>query len=291
MKLDYQTLAKIFNSNTLNDIAEGDLSHVYEIRKNFFNNDNDLTLANIFDKSFEILTKNYPNEYIYKNFIANKILLGKHSLNTATMLTEFRVGKNKADCVILNGKSTCYEIKTDYDSLVRLNEQLYSYCQIFDEVNIVCSYKHINEIKKIPEHIGIILLSNKLTFQEIRKPIARNDNINKLLMMQSLRKDEYIELAQSLWGEKIEAPNTQIFDKCLERIIDFKDDKKINYYFIEILKKYRKNNDILIGNLPRSLANAAISYKFNKKQEMSLIECFKNKDEVNVLSNFKRKIK
>lgn len=48
------------------------------------------------------------------NVIANKILLGKHSLNTSHMLSEFRVGYNKADVVIINGTSSVYEIKSEY---------------------------------------------------------------------------------------------------------------------------------------------------------------------------------
>ena len=291
MSLEYQTLAKIFNSNTLNDIADGDLSYIYKIIENFFGDKDTLTLTTIFEQAFEILSKNYPSEYIYKNFIANKILRGKHSLNTATMLTEFRVGKNKADCVILNGKSTCYEIKTDYDSLARLNEQLYSYSQLFDEVNVVCSYRHVDAVlEQAPHNIGVMILSDRLTFQEIRPANHRQESINKTLMMQSLRKDEYIELVELLCGEVIEAPNTQIYDKCFEKVAACTDDKKLSYFFVEILKKHRKNNDILILNLPRSLANAAISYKFNKNQSIKLMQCFNDQDGKNVLSNFKREV-
>lgn len=292
MSVEYQTLAKIFNSNTLNDIANGDLSYIYKITNNFFAGDYSLTLNNIFEQSFEILSKNYPNEYVYKNFIANKILQGKHSLNTATMLTEFRVGKNKADCIILNGKSTCYEIKTDYDTLIRLDEQLHAYSQIFDEVNVVCSYRHVDSVlRQAPSNIGVIILSDKLTFREVRRPVGRQQNINKFLMMQSLRKNEYVELVKLLCGEIIDVPNTQLFDKCYEKVDSFSDDKKLSYFFVEILKKYRKNNDILVSNLPKSLANAAISYKFNKNQVDSLINCFDDKGDINVLSNIKRKIK
>lgn len=45
------------------------------------------------------------------------MFLKKHKINKAVMLSEFRVGANKADCVILNGLSTCYEIKTELDNL------------------------------------------------------------------------------------------------------------------------------------------------------------------------------
>lgn len=289
MDLKYRNLSKIFNSGVLSDIATGDFSYIQKVSQQFFSEINSLNLNEIYQKSFEILLKNYPNEYVYKNLIANKILLGRHSLNTATMLTEFRVGTNKADCVILNGKSTCYEIKTDYDSLIRLNDQLDAYTQIFDDVYVVCSYKHLESVlKNTDDSIGILILSDKLTFQEVRKA----DNTvrkNKKLLIQSLRQSEYLELFEMITGEKLVAPNTQIFDLCYEELNKFEDDKMLNNFYIEILKRSRKNNKEFITNMPTSLVNATISYKFNKSQIKSLINCFSNKEEIHVLPNFERK--
>ena len=37
------------------------------------------------------LGRNYRNEYVAKNTIINNILLGRHSVNTATMLNELKV--------------------------------------------------------------------------------------------------------------------------------------------------------------------------------------------------------
>lgn len=289
MGLEYRKLSKIFNSSVLSDIAVGDFSYIQKVSKHFFPDCLDSNLSDIYQKSFEILQKNYPNEYVYKNLIATKILLGRHSLNTATMLTEFRVGTNKADCVILNGKSTCYEIKTDFDSLIRLNDQLDAYTQIFDEVYVVCSKKHLDcVLKSIDSSIGVLNLSEKSTFQEIRK--AKNSTLkNKKLMIQSLRQSEYLELFEKIKGYKLVVPNTQMFDLCLDAFNRFEDDTLLNAFFIEILKKSRKNNKDFLLNMPTSLVNATISYKFNKSQISSLINSFSNKEEIHVLSNFKGK--
>src|SRR4030042_4812846 len=53
--------------------------------------DLDMTLGDFLDWLYSKMSRHYRNEYVYKNAIANKILLGKHSLNTSYMLTEFRV--------------------------------------------------------------------------------------------------------------------------------------------------------------------------------------------------------
>lgn len=289
MDLEYRKLSKIFNSSVLNDIAIGDFSYIQKVSEQFFPDSLDLNLSEIYQKSFEILQKHYPNEYVYKNLIATKILLGRHSLNTATMLTEFRVGTNKADCVILNGKSTCYEIKTDYDSLIRLNDQLDAYTQIFDEVYVVCSKKHIDTVlKHTDSSIGVLNLSEKSTFQEIRK--ANNSTKkNKKLLLQSLRQSEYVELFEKITGSELIAPNTQMFDLCLDVVTKFHDDTLLNGSYIEILKKSRKNNKDFLLNMPLCLVNATISYKFNKSQISSLINSFSNKEEIHVLSDLKGK--
>lgn len=286
MNWDNKAVAKAFNSKVLNDLANGDLSYIQKIACEYFQYDSPVSLNSFFDHVFDFLDSEYPNEYFYKNLIAQKILLGRHSLNTATMLSEFRVGANKADCVILNGKSTCYEIKTDYDSLARLDDQLSSYLQLFDEVYVVCSGRYEQTILNIaPLAVGVMTLTEKNTFQILRKACTRQVSLNRKLVMQALRQPEYRELAERLSGKKINLPNTLIYNECFSIIENYKDEIFLNKNFTEILKKSRKNNGRLINNLPKSLANAAISYRFSKKERETLIKYFKEEVSINVLSN------
>ncbi len=61
----------------------------------------------LFDSAFNVLRqKAHRHEYVYKAALTHKILLGTHNLQTASMLTEFRVGECKADLAILNGTAT-----------------------------------------------------------------------------------------------------------------------------------------------------------------------------------------
>ena len=85
--------------------------------------DSNSPIRDLFDSIFDRLTsKDYRHEFIYKSVIAHKILLGRHSLNTAVLLNEFRVGDCKADVVVINGTSNVYEIKSERDSLCRLKK-------------------------------------------------------------------------------------------------------------------------------------------------------------------------
>lgn len=278
MSLEFKNLSKVFNSNMLNEVANGNLTNIKEIATSFFPSDHqNFSLREFYDRSFKLLSENYANEYVFKNLIANKILRGRHSLNTATMLSEFRVGMNKADCVILNGKSTCYEIKTDYDSLFRLNDQLNSYQQLFDEVYIVCSKKYENIIlKEIPSNFGVITLTSKLTLKTLRKALPKVTLLNRDLLIGSMRQNEYKMLAEEISGETINLPNMLIFEKCNSIIQSYLDEEELNKKYIRILKKSRRNNGMFIEQLPDSLTNAAVSYKFNKKELNTLINLFKD---------------
>lgn len=290
MKFEYRNLAKIFNSNVLSSIAQGDISYINKIASDFFDAERQVTLAEFYELAYKSLTKNYANEYVYKNLIAQKILIGRHSLNTATMLSEFRVGVNKADCVILNGKSTCYEIKTDYDSLTRLEDQLAAYMKIFDEVYVVCSLKHLKNVEaSIDTRVGILILSDRLSFKQHRKAIRLGYRKNEKLMMQALRKPEYLEIAEALAGEKIIVPNTQLFSTCLNVFISTDDYLFLNKLFLKTLKKTRKNKAEYIRKLPYYLTNAMISYNFDKLELNSLINKFKSEEKIHVLPNSTRK--
>lgn len=67
-----------------------------------------------FEAAFRVLKQDgLRDEYIYKAALTHRVLMGKHSLRTACMLSEFRVGECKADIAILNGTTTVYEIKSE----------------------------------------------------------------------------------------------------------------------------------------------------------------------------------
>lgn len=289
MSTTEREIAKLFTSNSLRAIASGDVSPLEKIinNKNLRSNVNTTSIDDIYSSAFEFLSRNYRNEYVYKNLIARKILRSKHSLQSSVLLSEFRVGQNKADLVLLNGCSTCYEIKTEYDSLNRLEDQLQSYIQLFEKVYVVCpSSLQVDVEAIIPHSVGIIVLTDNNTLRTIKDAIS-NNIFDISLMMKSLRKEEYLDIAENIYGLKIDVPNTQVFDLCF-KILNKSDRAVVNNLFLKTLKKYRKNNIEAINTLPSPLTNALISFKFNKNYIKNLISFFSEK-ELNVLSNFKRK--
>ncbi|MCG2835322.1 sce7726 family protein [Photobacterium sp. WH77] len=270
--------ARIFSSGHLTRLASGDLSLINRVATDLLKIDSQNTpIRDIFEKAYLELSKHYRHEYYYKNTIANKRLLGRHSLDTATMLSEFRVGRNIADCVIINGHSTCYEIKTEFDTLVRLEEQLHSYCLLFDKVYVVSDEKYLSDvISMAPCHVGVIQLTKRNTLSTIRdaKDLSSNP-ISTELVMNSLRAPEYIELTKRVSGHIPDVSNIHMFSACKNVVESVKPELIRDQYRI-VLKKSRKNNATLIKSLPKSLINAGVSYKLPMKLQNRLISILQN---------------
>ena len=123
-------ISKIFTKQNLKKIILDD------------NRLNSLTLSstkNYYD-TFELLynqlLRQYRNEYVYKNTLFNKLVLGIHSLKTTSAIVELPIVDSIADFILFNGKAVVYEIKTELDSLERLEGQLANYYKAFDIVNV-----------------------------------------------------------------------------------------------------------------------------------------------------------
>lgn len=278
-----QDAARIFNSGHLAKLAKGDFSLMERVSSDLLNVEpSQISLRQIFDSVYKEVSRDYRYEYVFKNTIANKLLLGTHSLKTATLLTEFRVGKNIADCVLLNGVATCYEIKTDYDSLARLEEQLDSYTRIFDRVFVVTDEKYVDEACQLaPEHVGVIKLTKQNRLSEVKK--ARdlsNQSIDLDLVMNSLRLNELKELTRRLTGCVPNVGNTKMFSACRSEL-EACDSISIREQYRKILKESRKNNAKLVNALPMSLTNAGISYKLPiniQNRLLSILDTSVNKE-------------
>lgn len=177
--------------------------------------DTKASIQSYFDTIYERMLIAYPNEYVFKNLIFEKLLLGRHSVKTSSILTEFRVGTSKADIVIVNGSSHIYEIKTELDNLERLNAQLSNYLSFAEYVTVACNEKHVDALlRATPPEVGIMMLTKRITFRAIRKPVSglKTDRLDKSLIFDCLRREEYTSLLLEAFGSLPHYPNTKVHD-------------------------------------------------------------------------------
>lgn len=140
------------------------------------------------------------NDPIIRNNFHKKVLRKYHADKEALVINELGLnhGKNRADIAIVNGFLVGYEIKSDSDSLYRLEEQIKSYNAIFDQINIIVGLRHLKNIHKyLPKWWGIIIADkgprNAVKFDLIRKS-SRNKNIKPISVARLLWRNEVILL-------------------------------------------------------------------------------------------------
>ena len=271
--LAYLFTPKILNSFLdLNQSSNRLLNVVQELGLNNFISQN-TTFRELFEKSYSQLLKNYRNEYVFKNAIAKKILIGRHSIKSSSLFTELRVETSKADIVIFNGTSHVYEIKTDLDNFERLEAQIENYKKVFEYVNIVSVEAKVNTIRSlVDENIGIIVLTDRYTLKTIRKAKSRLRNLDKEALFNMLRKNEYLKIIKNYFGYIPDVPNTKIYNISKELFITL----PVEQAHAEVLKtlKTRKNHKNLIENIkkfPDSLKIAIIEADLNSQQQQDFL--------------------
>jgi len=275
------SLSKVFSNSSLTEIAETGRNPKIKFilkKSGFVNNlDSGASLAQVFDTVYSYLTKYYKNEYIFKNAITNKILLGRHSLNTTSLLSEFRAGKSKIDVLILNGTSTAYEIKSKFDNFDRIESQMDSYRKLFDEIYLVTDPCLENKIShKIDRDIGIIFLTSKYTFRVHRKAVSNRHKINQAEIFNSLRKDEQCKIILNEYGELPDVPNTLRF-RTLKNLFTGLSPIEAHQRMVKVLFDRGSKNieKAFVDSMPHSLKLHSVALKLNSNQKHKLIEQLK----------------
>jgi len=279
ISLSYLFTPKILNSFININQHSNRLSNIVkELGLNDLASQN-ITLGELFEKSYQQLLKNYRNEYVFKNAIAQKILIGRHSIKSSSLFTELRVETSKADIAIFNGTSHIYEIKTDLDTFERLEKQIENYKKVFEYVNIVSVEAKVDTIKSlVDDDIGIIVLTDRYTLKPIRKAKSRLKKLNKEALFNMLRKEEYLEVIKNNFGYIPDVSNTKIFSASKELFTTL----SIEQAHKEVLKtlKSRKNHKNLVENIkkfPKSLKIAIIEANLNIQQQQEFLETLNTK--------------
>ena len=234
------SLNRIFTRNMLRLFIDGKENEVYSaVIRRYINNTEQKNNQQLISEIYSILKKNYRNEYFYKNTLLNKLLLGVHSVNTTTALTEVAIAKSKADFVLINGKAVVYEIKTELDNLERLNSQLEDYYKAFDHVAVVTYEKNLLQLQKILEFVdkpvGIYVLRRNGNLGMIREP-----GMDKEIIFKLLRKNEYEKIIQK-YGELPQVTQFKYYSACKEEFFKI----PIEESYIEVLKVLKERMQIV----------------------------------------------
>lgn len=178
----------------------------------------DVTVGEAISKIYHFMDCEYRNEYFYKNTILNQLLVRKHDLYNTAALTELPVGDSKADLIMINGHGIVYEIKTDLDNLIRLQNQINDYYKVFSYVYVVVGSKQLSHVERFLEDqkVGIyeLTVNGKLICR--KNAFCNKENLSYQTMFQVLRKKEFESILLKHFHRLPEVNNFEYYRECLK---------------------------------------------------------------------------
>ncbi len=273
-------LSRLFSSSVFREMARKGYSPLFTqlLTETGLLNQNSAAVRTVgaaFDAAFSILRRaGIRDEYVYRAALTHNILLGRHSLNTASMLTEFRAGSCKADLAILNGTATVYEIKSDRDSLTRLENQISNYRKVFAKVYVIAGEAHVQEvIDCTPPEVGVLSLVRWDRISTIREAAERPDLVCPIAIFESLRTAEARTILRNLQVPVPDVPNTMLWGAMRECFATLAP-ADVHNQMVCTLKKTRNLASLssLVDQLPASLQPAALSIQVRRADHERLVK-------------------
>ena len=271
-------LNRLFTQYNFDDLIQGQKNDVYiSVIKRFVQDPLSKNNGEIISEIYSYMSKNYRNEYFYQNTLLNKLLLGRHSINTTTALTQIPINKSKADFILINGKAVVYEIKTELDNFERLKNQINDYYKAFSHVCVVTCEEYYKKLIKILKNtnVGICILTNKNTFRFEKEPVADFSNITHKHLFKVLHKKEFEDILLEIFKKLPQATPAFYYDECY----NWFESIPIMDAYKETLIQLKKRNKITkeeFNRVPYEL-KSLMYFNSNYDNDYKKLELFLNK--------------
>ena len=270
--------ASLFTPSTLKSLLSNDTVSPHEKLIEALRIELDLsascTLSETINKTYSILRREgNRTDYVYRNAIIDKVVIGRHSINTATPIQEFRVGSSLADLVVLNGTSTVYEIKSERDTLRRLARQIENYSKVFERTYVVTSASKLHSLEHdLPEHVGIITLSRDYTLPTVREATTNWELIDTIAISRTMTIPEACAVLKRLNTPVPDVPN-MLIRRAIDHAFKRLDARSCSQAFTSTLKSSRRPRvtQADITQVPRPLRSFALSHLRNAEELMTLL--------------------
>ena len=270
-------LNRFFTQNAFSDMFYNDDLSLFDIViKRYIDDPDNKSNGSLISEIYSYMSNEYRNEYFYQNTLLNKLLLGKHSVNTTTALTQIPINKSKADFILINGKAVVYEIKTDLDNFERLSTQVGDYYKAFDHVCVVTSESQFDQACEILKDtkVGIYCLTSKetLSMTKRKEPIADDSKLNHTAIFKILHKSEFENIIHAYYGKLPNASQVFYYGECLRAFSEIPIDDAYTM-FLKELKKRNRIEICYLDKIPYAL-KSLIYFLKPSGNDWEKINCF-----------------
>lgn len=178
----------------------------------------------------EIVLKYYPGEKAVKYHFVKDCLANDEEVT----IFEMNIESSRVDIGRINGKSFAYEIKTELDTLDKLEKQVDDYSKAFEYVLVLAHEKHLTKVKKlVPSYCGIKkfnFVDGQCLFENERPP-QLSPNISFETQIRNLSSKDLAFILKKI-GVKL--PTTRL--KREQLIMECVNRENFNEYFKLALK-------------------------------------------------------
>jgi hypothetical protein len=202
-KLDAYAASTLFRPSFLERVAQGSHLDVLDQVPVGHLRGADVPVGAFLERLYSEMFRTYRNEYIYKNELVRRVFLARHNPDVSTVLTEVPVAAwaGRVDLIVVNGTTTAYEVKTDFDDLDRLERQTAISLRLFDRVCVVCSESWGQRVEnETDDRVGVLVLQDGGSIATRRRPADNANNVSAEAVFDCLRTAEYTEALERYVG-------------------------------------------------------------------------------------------
>jgi len=277
-----RAINRVFTRSVITELIEHGSSEVFDIVvKRHINDPESKTHGQIISEIYSYLGREHRNEYYYLNTLLNKLLVGIHSVNSTTALSQVRIGSHIADFVMINGEGRVYEIKSDLDNYDRLHDQLSDFYKAFSKVSVLADVHERDSIERLletfgemGESVGIYVLTEQDTIfgkAKIREPKQFDDSLDHSSIFKLLRKREYENIILQAFKTLPQVAPVFHFRSCLEWFCEIPIKEAQNMAFKELKKRNNISQTIfeqIQTELKSTVYFAGLSRKLPQLEEL-----------------------
>lgn len=147
-------------------------------------------------------------------------------------------GSARIDMAVINGKLHGYEIKSERDTLARLDEQMLLYNQVFDRISLIAAEKHLHKAEaRVSPWWGLTSAKynsdGTLILCEVR-PATANPSREKTQIARLLWRDELIHALEGIG--KIKGMRSKSVNDLCEVLADSMSERALSAHVRQALK-------------------------------------------------------
>lgn len=193
------------------------------------------------DESFRLPSHDMVNT-ILMNFYPGEEVVKYHLVKTRVHrrdeITAFEIGilNSRLDLGTINGRSYAYEIKTELDTLAKLERQLIDYSAVFEFVTVVAHEAHCPKVlSMIPMHCGVRSYRRTATGMKFRtvRTATRSPLLNSISQVSCLNSEELQWLLKENGVKNVGNTRKQRVEALFKRVPE----RRINALFKYALKR------------------------------------------------------